>query len=77
MRKGGEPITVAALSGTDLGFSYFRLPSVRSADSLATKAALHQLELDAAIDRVQAGDGPVAVGSLVKALQSPLFRSVS
>ena len=34
----------AALSGTDLGFSYFRLPSVRSADSLATKEAPHQLE---------------------------------
>ena len=42
----------AALSGTDLGFTYFRLPSVRSADSLATKAAPHQLEADAAaIDR--------------------------
>ena len=35
---------VAALSGTDLGFTYFRLPSVRSADSLATKEAPHQLE---------------------------------
>ena len=30
--------------GRDLGFAYFRLPSVRSADNLATKAAPHQLE---------------------------------
>ncbi len=63
----------AALSGTDLSFAYFRLPSVRSADNLATKAAPHQLEPGPKLIAVWLVEPP-AVGSLVKALQSPLLR---
>src|SRR5262245_3187383 len=75
-RKGGGPEMVAALSGTDFGFAYFRLPSVRSADSLAMKLASHQLEVGPALIAFRP-PVPLAVGSLVKALQSPLLRSVS
>ena len=67
----------AALSGTDLGFAYFRLPRVRSADSLATKAAPHQDEPTPLALIAVTLFNPVAVGSLVKALQSPLLKSVS
>lgn len=66
----------AALSGTDLGFAYFRLPSVRSADNLAMKLAPHQLEVGPPLIAFRPAV-PLAVGSLVKALQSPLLRSVS
>src|SRR5881392_3630328 len=58
--------------------AYFRLLiAVRSNDSLAMPAAPHQLEPAPpgliAVTLVV----PVALNALVKALQSPLFRSVS
>ena len=56
--------------------AYFRLADVRSADSLAMKVEPHQLE-----PRPVGLIGvtlvvPLAVKSPVKALQSPLLRSV-
>ena len=49
IEKGRRPFPAAAQSGSDIQ-SYFRLPSVRDVDSLATKAAPHQF--DSRTDRV-------------------------
>jgi ABC transporter transmembrane region 2 len=55
--------------------AYFRFASVRSDDSLTRKVWLHQLEpMPPGLMAVTKVAGPEAVWSLVKALQSPLFK---
>src|SRR5262245_41629975 len=75
--KGRRPIRPPPLQGQTWLRTYFRLPSVRSAESLATKAAPHQFEPRPLGLIVVILLMPLAVKSLVNALQSPLLRSVS
>src|SRR5262245_24710075 len=60
-----------------IALDYFKLPSVRSAESLAIKVAPHQFDPNPLGLIGVTSITPEAPGSLVKALQSPLLRLVS
>src|SRR5579864_599898 len=76
--KRAADCSAALAPTTPSGGSYFRLViAVRSADSLAMPAAPHQLE-PAPVGLIDVMlPVPLALKALVKALQLPLFRSVS
>jgi hypothetical protein len=74
--KGRRLSAATAPSGSDLQ-SYFKLPSVRSADSLAMKVAPHQFDFTPVGSMVLGVPPKTPPGSLVKALHSSLLKSVS
>src|SRR5712664_2259945 len=63
-------------SGLTMKNDYFRSDAARSTEPFTTKVAPHHLEAGPP-GLIGVLNTPVAVWSLVKALQSPLFRSVS